>query len=170
MSNMTDGTFSAWEDEREKVEESDELWFVFDLDGTLADVTHRTPLALEKKWDEFNAACAGDTPRLAESYLIRMIYAYTPYHRIMIITGRSDKYRKQTEEWLVANGIPYDELHMRPEGNHSPDVVIKAQLGFMAGLAPGMRNVAFVVEDRDKMVEVWRANGLTCFQCQKGNY
>jgi FMN phosphatase YigB (HAD superfamily) len=161
-------TAEQWEALRESTERADQLWFVFDLDGTLADVEHRVYLAEEKEWDLFHSQCVHDKPKEAECYLVRMIYAHQPNHRIMIITGRSEEYRAVTETWLVANGIPYDELHMRKTGDHRPDTVVKGELAFDAGLP--FRNVSFVMEDRDKMAAFWRSNNLTCFQNQPGAY
>lgn len=163
-------TAEQWEALRESVEMDEQLWFVFDLDGTLADVTHRLAHIQNepKDWDYFNALCVNDTPRGAESYLARMIYAHLPTHRIMIITGRSEKYQAQTEGWLIQYGIPYDELHMRKLGDYRPDTVVKGELAFEAGLP--FRKVCFVLEDRDKMVAFWRLNNLTCFQNQAGAY
>jgi hypothetical protein len=160
---------AEWEAERETVAPEDQTWFVFDLDGTLADVAHREALAREKKWNDFNAACVRDIPRVAEAYLARMIHIFTPNNRIMIITGRSAAYRQLAEEWLLEYAIPYDELHMRAVGDHRPDVEVKRQLAFEDGKL-GDRNVMFVIEDRDRMVALWRAEGYTCFQCQAGAY
>lgn len=161
-------TPEQWEAVRYSTEMEDQLWFVFDLDGTLADVTHRVGFAQEKEWDMFHSLCMNDTPKEAETYLVRMIYAHMPHHRIMIITGRSEEYRQQTEDWLLRHAIPYDELHMRKKDDHRPDTVIKGELAFDAGLP--FRNVSFVLEDRDKMVAFWRLNKLTCFQNQAGAY
>lgn len=166
--NTVEISVEDWENLRTSVEMEDQLWFVFDLDGTLADVKHREHLAVAKDWEAFNSACVRDTPREAEAYLARMIYAHLPTHRIMIITGRSENYRQQAEEWLILNGIPYDELHMRAVGDHRPDIEVKGQLGRDAGLP--FRKVSFVIEDRERMVAYWRGEGYTVFQCQAGAY
>jgi FMN phosphatase YigB (HAD superfamily) len=165
---MMNLTAEQWEAVREATPMDEQLWFVFDLDGTLADVTHRLRYAEEKDWVSFNMYCIHDTPKEAECYLARMVHSHMPHHRIMIITGRSDDYRPQTEEWLVKHGIPYDELHMRAVGDHRPDTIVKGELATDAGLP--FRNISFVLEDRDKMVAFWRKGGLTCFQNQPGAY
>lgn len=157
-----------WENYRATVPEEDTVWVIFDLDGTLADVTHRVPLAEAKKWDEFNAACVRDTPRNAERRLATMVYLHAPNHRIAICTGRSEAVRKETEEWFVKNGIPYDELFMRPIDDHRPDIVLKKEMAFTV-MTRG-EGIIFVVEDRDKVVAMWRELGITCFQCQAGAY
>jgi hypothetical protein len=156
-----------WELLRDNVADKDQVWVIFDLDGTLCDVSHRVGLALEKKWDEFNAACVEDSARFAEVLLARMFYRYAPHHRIALCTGRSEAFRTVTEEWLVLHGVPYDLLFMRTEGDHRPDTVVKCEQMFQVVMKGP---ILFVVEDRQKVVDMWRANGLTCFQNQEGAY
>jgi hypothetical protein len=158
----------VWEAMRNACDEKDTDWIIVDLDGTVCDVKHREHLALAKQWDAFNAACVNDTPRAAELLVVTMFYRYAPYHRIAICTGRSEKYRFDTECWLVKYGVPYDLLFMRPVGDHRPDIVVKSEMGF--NIACRGRGILFVIEDRQKVVDMWRSNGLTCFQNQPGAY
>lgn len=154
-------------------------WVVFDLDGTLADITHRLHFlkgvkveganewagTTKKDWNGFNANLHLDVVKKDIRQLHRMVF--DAGYNIAIVTGRSSQYSKQTIQWLLENNIPYNELHMRPEGNFQSDYIVKQKIyddHFKH------RKIIFVVDDRDQVVQMWRDNGITCLQCQKGDY
>lgn len=92
--------------------------------------------------------------------------------RILFMTGRSDKYRLETVTWLAQHGFigrgMKAELHMRQEGDNRKDSVVKHEL-FNENVR-GKYNVAGVFDDRNQVVEMWRAIGLTVFQVADGNF
>lgn len=81
---------------------------------------------------------------------------------------------RQTRQWLTeyvdagaASPIPY-QLLMRPDGDFTPDDEFKR--GWLRdGLIPRER-VLCVYDDRDKVVAMWRAEGLACFQVAQGDF
>jgi hypothetical protein len=54
----------------------------------------------------------------------------------------------------------YRHLFMRRAGDSRPDQVIKREI---LDLIPKDR-VAYVLDDRQQVVDMWRAQGLTCLQ------
>lgn len=92
--------------------------------------------------------------------------------RILFMTGRSDKYRDETVAWLSKNGFVgrgnITELHMRKEGDNRKDSVVKHEL-FNENVRDEY-NVNGVFDDRNQVVEMWRAIGLTVFQVADGNF
>lgn len=144
--------------------------YVFDLDGTLADVTHRLPLIRipNNKWDEFFKACVRDKPIWWMTNLFSMI---DEYEKTLILTGRSDEVKEETLTWLWEEALIHpDHLKMRPKGNHLPDTVLKPRL-LEAFLAEHPNyEVQFIVEDRSRMANVWRAKGYNVLQCAKGDF
>lgn len=88
--------------------------------------------------------------------------------RRIILSGRDGEHREQTEQWLAANGILYDELHMREANDNRKDYVIKREL-YDAHIG-GKYNVCFVLDDRDQVVQLWRSLGLTCIQVADGAF
>ena len=80
---------------------------------------------------------------------------------IVILSGRDESCRKETEEWLTKNGICYQELHMRPEGDFRKDTVIKREM-FDKYIA-GKYYVKAVFDDRPSVVRMWRSMGFTTF-------
>ena len=80
------------------------------------------------------------------------------------MTARDASFREETAEWLNRNDIPFDQLLMRPEYDIRRDDVIKLEL-FEQYLKSD--DIWFVLEDRQICVDMWRAEGLACFQVAK---
>ena len=87
---------------------------------------------------------------------------------IILMSGRDEKYRDVTEGWLTKNGVYFDFLFMRPEGDGRKDDIVKNEL-FEKHVA-GFFNIDFVLDDRDRVVAMWRAKGLKCFQVGYGDF
>lgn len=146
--------------------------YIFDLDGTLADISHRLHYisGSKKDWDSFNAACVNDTAIRQTVKILRALW--DAGNDIRIWTGRSDKYRQVTERWLGEN-VPLCGYHlrMRKEGDHTEDWRLKKQwlCGLVGdtGLVPS--EIA-VFEDRSRVVQMWRDEGVTCYQVAKGDF
>ena len=50
------------------------------------------------------------------------------YLDIIIVSGREDDCRKETEEWLYHNMIPYKALYMRKSGDKRDDAIVKEEI------------------------------------------
>lgn len=145
---------------------------VFDIDGVLADSSHRVKKYLldppVKDWDGLfaNNAIKADKPVVAGLTLLKMFFE--DGDDLYLWTGRPEKTRIATEAWLYANtrfyGYPI-RLWMRPNGDHRDDDVLKAD--FIKRLG---RNPDLVFEDRDRIVAMYRARGITCYQTQAGAF
>jgi predicted kinase len=137
---------------------------IFDIDGTLADTAHRLHHIKAKppNWDAFFEECASDPLIEPIRELARVVAAQS--YKIILVSGRTDKVRGLTETWLAENGVPYDELHMRPEGDYRQDTVVKSQI-LDALLADG-NEIQWVIDDRPSVVAMWRERGLICLQCR----
>jgi predicted kinase len=137
---------------------------IFDIDGTLSDASHRLHhiKGRSPNWDSFFAECINDPPIEPIHDLARAVHAQG--YRIILVSGRSDKVRDLTEAWIAQHAVPFDDLHMRPEGDYRQDYVVKSQI-LNAILAEG-NEIAFVVDDRPSVVAMWRDRGLTCLQCR----
>jgi hypothetical protein len=142
---------------------------LFDLDGTLADCEHRRIKAQREDgkmdWKIFfqgmeddgcNEWCKIICNRMFDTALI------------ILVTGRSEDHRRDTELWLAKHHILYDKLLMRKSGDFRPDTEVKAEI-FDRDIADNY-NVLFCVDDRASVVKMWREKGLTCLQCDEGNF
>lgn len=143
---------------------------IFDLDGTLALIEARRQMALRPNgkldWDIFfdPKNIAMDQPNHAVINMFKMLKSQG--YEMMILSGRDARSLDETTAWLHAHGIFFDGLIMRPEGSYTPDDVLKKT--WLDGI--GADRVFCVFDDRDKVVQMWRDNGLTCFQVAPGNF
>lgn len=132
---------------------------ILDMDGTLADMEGiRKPF----DWDKVGL----DKPRTHVVELARMLHAAG--YKVIIMSGRDGKCLGATEEWLQEHDVPYDAIFMRDEGNSEPDAIIKERL-FWTCVADNY-DVKYVVDDRNQMVNQWRAMGLECWQVNYGDF
>lgn len=130
---------------------------IFDLDGTLA-ILSRDPYDLKNvEKDKLN----NDVAEILKLY-------HLIGFEIIIISGRSEICLEATKNWLKNNGLFYDELYLRPNKNNDSDDDFKRLIYHK--YINGKFSVQFVIEDRDKVVRMWRELGLTCLQCNYGDF
>ncbi|UXN70863.1 AAA family ATPase [Devosia neptuniae] len=138
------------------------MFVVFDLDGTLADIGHRVHHVRggNRNYDAFFAECINDLPNVP---VVAALNAHWDAgHRVEIWSARSDKVRAETVDWLIAQKIdPRLLVNMRPAGDSTRDVELKRS--WLHALHPDERP-DLVYDDRQSVVDMWRAEGLACFQ------
>lgn len=140
---------------------------VFDLDGTLALIEHRLHfLEGKKNWRKFFAACKDDMPNEPIIEVLRGLHKQG--YEIWIVSGRSDEVKQETLAWLKKFSIPHDHLIMRGFGDLTADHVLKRSW-LTKGLIP-KEQVLMVFDDRDKVVAMWRSQGLVCAQVAPGDF
>jgi phosphoserine phosphatase len=147
----------------------DGRFFVFDLDGTLANVDHRQEHALNKNWDAFHFLCHLDRPY---QNIVDLMSAISENWKIIIITGRDEKYRKATEHWLDANEIFPDALFMRQKDDRRPDHEYKLEIidSICGSRVSALESVIAWFDDRDNLVAKLRDAGFTICQVKAGAY
>lgn len=149
--------------------------YLFDIDGTLADNAHRKH-HLEKDpkdWAAFNAACSLDPPH---HHILELAQTLQRSNMLVFVTGRSEDERQDTEVWLARHGLWVglkpngrgERLYMRAAGDYRADKIIKIELLAM------LRNAGWVpimcFDDRNSVVEAWRAAGVPCAQVALGDF
>jgi len=142
---------------------------IFDIDGTLADIEHRRGYLDGNRpdWARFNAAMGEDTPNGPIVDLYKTLWASGVYD-LLIVTGRNERFRKVTETWLTWNEIAFNRVLMRPLKDNRADNIVKGEI--LEQLHSEGRDIAFAVDDRQQVVDMWRANGVVCLQCAPGNF
>jgi hypothetical protein len=86
--------------------------------------------------------------------------------QIILCSGRSEEHRDETVHWLAQQGVNYHALLLRKDKDRRPDTSVKREM--LAGL--DKNKILFVVEDRSRVVEMWRSEGLVCLQCAPGEF
>ena len=168
---------------------------IFDLDGTLAIIEKRrlkagspsgkTPTPGKMDWDVFFDP---DNIKLDEPNhpVIKMAQLFNhDGFNIVIFSGRNDRSFHSTSDWLKIHQVPFDLLVMRPDkfksdswpiadGNpatkdmrYMPDEILKKK---MLDTFVNIDDVFLVVDDRNKVVKMWRDLGLNVFQVAEGDF
>ncbi|MFJ7261479.1 hypothetical protein ACIQV2_15070 [Streptomyces globosus] len=129
---------------------------VFDIDNTLADTDHRQHF-LERRprdWDGFFGAAPADPP-LARGVALAVERAADS--EIVYLTGRPERCRADTQEWLERHGLPQGRVWMRGDRDRRPARLTKLEI--LRRLA-GSREVRVLVDDDELVCQAARAEGF----------
>ncbi|HEY3505987.1 MAG TPA: hypothetical protein VGN37_24770 [Actinocatenispora sp.] len=130
-----------------------------DIDGTVALRGDRSP------YDERRIHLDAPNPPVVAT--VRALHAAG--HRVVFCSGRTDGCRAATESWLAEHmAVPYEGLYMRRAGDTRRDSLVKTEL-YQRHIRPRY-TVLLVLDDRNQVVQAWRALGLTVFQVADGNF
>ena len=132
---------------------------ISDLDGTLAILINRGGYETAK--------CESD----ALSVPVALVLAAMQEQgcSIILMSGREDKFRPQTERWLAANNVHYDVLYMRTTNDFRKDAVVKREL-YETNIKDKY-NVLFALDDRDQMIRLYRDDlKIVAFQVADGSF
>ena len=142
--------------------------WIFDVDGTLSNPTHRKAWldSKPKNWAAWNAAMAEDSYHADVIQFVRIAKRFDM--SVVICTGREVTEREVTETWLKEGGIEYDGLYMRKKKDYRGDDVIKREL--LADIRADGFDPVLVFDDRNRVVDMWRAEGIRCFQVAPGDF
>ena len=130
-----------------------------DIDGTVATMHGRSPYDMSR--------VGSDLPNEPVIAAVRAMHAAG--HEIVFCSGRSDDCRDETAAWLDEHvGIAHSGLFMREYGDQRKDSIVKAEI-FEKEIRSRF-HVVGVFDDRQQVVRMWRALGLTVFQVAEGNF
>jgi hypothetical protein len=116
---------------------------VFDVDGVLADASHRQHHveSRPKDWEAFFAEVGGDT--LLEHGRRRLLDLAAD-HEIVLLSGRPEGTRADTLAWLTRQGLGGLRLVLRPDSDHRRAADFKASV---IGEIGSPDEVALVLDD-----------------------
>lgn len=139
---------------------------VFDIDSTLADITHRLHyIKREKKdWDSFFSACGSDSIILPMATLYKSL---EPKNVIYLITGRREQERQQTMDWLAEHDIRYDALLMRKRNDFRKDYVIKRE--YALSIIDEAGSIDLAVDDSPEVIKMYRELGIFTLDVNQGD-
>lgn len=143
---------------------------VCDLDGTLANCEHRVHHVQNKpkNWDAFYAGVRDDGVNTSVKVVLDLLLSDGAPFKLIFCSGRPERCRADTEDWLrEVCHITNFTLLMRKDGDFRADYIVKQEI--LDNAIPKDR-VLFVLDDRQQVVDMWRRNGLTCFQVAEGNF
>ena len=151
---------------------------IVDVDGTIAD------MGKGEKWGRspFDWHKVGqDKPK---QNVIKVVQSFindfkNPQEKIIFLTGRDGIALEDTKKWIVKNvflgfnlfndSLDFSpEIYIRTAGDSRPDCVIKEEI-LRKHVLPRY-NVSLAIDDRNQMVDHWRALGLECWQVAAGRF
>jgi len=132
---------------------SDRPLAVFDIDGVLADVSHRLHFLDVHRWEKFFRAADADP--LLEEGAERLRDAQLD-HDVVYLTGRPERNRGLTQRWLAHHDLPTGPLYMRDDDDLRPARYVKREV--LRRLAR-TREVAFVLDDDPAVVRMLETDG-----------
>lgn len=166
---------------------------IFDVDGTLVDCSHRKvylnvckncneieefhqePAVNEcelfvpgkKNHKIFYAKCIEDTPIY---HVIKWAQAcHEAGYYVIIVSGRpTDLAGDATVASMAMHGVPYQHLFMRAGGDYSDDTRVKQEILDRILKWIPKEQILFTVDDRPRVIRMWKANGIKCYDVGEG--
>lgn len=155
---------------------------IFDIDGTLADGSHRMHhiQSKPKNWKAFFEAQVDDPPIKPVVNLLQELWA--THNTILFCTARPEDYRAQTEKWLkdVVMNAPWwpnpvyprpnrePLLYMRAKGDFRNDDIVKSEL--LDQMIREGYDPVIAFEDRKRVVKMFRERGLIVCHVAEGDF
>lgn len=134
---------------------------IFDIDGTVA--LHE---GVRGPYDTSRYHL--DKPNLPIIDMARH-EAYDLGNLIVFTSGRSEKFREVSMEWLYQEvKVPIAGFFMRPLDDSRNDAIVKLEL-FDKNIRNKF-NILRCYDDRNRVVAAWRSIGLTCLQVADGDF
>ena len=130
--------------------------WVVDMDNTLARMVNRGPFEWDKVADD----------EVVEHVRSLVLDLHAQGHKIVIVTGRDGVARELTELWLQFHEVPFDELFIREEGDNTSDATFKSDI--YETQLKGKYKVSGILDDRVRVVDMWRKKGLFVAQVAAG--
>lgn len=122
------------------------MLIVFDIDGTLADNHHRIDYVRTKPkdWAAYDAGIPNDAVIEPIAKIFRG-FAADPTFVVVFATGRNERSRVATLNWLVDNGLYYlgQKLYMRASDDFRHDDIVKSEM------------LDQIIEDHGKKPDMW---------------
>ena len=148
---------------------------IFDLDGTLALIDDRRTLSTKDNgkidWDIFFDPNNINLDKPNQPVIkVAQMFKDSGF-RIVILSGRLETTKDVTKKWLEKFNVPFDVLKMRPDNKQfkfMSDDDLKQ--GWLDTLFANKEDVFAVFDDRNKVVDMWRSNGLNVFQVAEGDF
>lgn len=133
-------------------------YVLVDIDGTLADISHRKHHVEGevKDWDAFFSEMLDDELREDVVDLVRK--SKNDHYDLFLVSGRPNTYRELTLRWLKEKKVDeyFSGLIMREEFDKRPDTETKRDILNLFGA----HNIAYVIDDRPSVIRMWKENGV----------
>lgn len=131
---------------------------IFDMDGTLADVSgirHFVAGTGARDFDAFHAASVDVPPH---AWVVDLAHEFAESgHEILIVTARRARWRHHTAWWLALHDVPSSALFMRADRDHRADFLVKRDI--LARIRQSW-SPTHAVDDNPHVVALWESEGI----------
>ena len=133
--------------------------YVIDLDGTLAENQVRATSNM-KHWKDYWPLYEHIPEDKVNEWCKELIWDVGTSREIIILTGRPRYVRKLTEDWLVDNNIPIDELIMMPENypEEKTDTDFKRE---KIRILKEKYDIVLAIDDREENCKMFKEEGVS---------
>jgi phosphoglycolate phosphatase-like HAD superfamily hydrolase len=135
-----------------------QLAYIFDVDGTLANVDPYIHLVRgpNKDYDSFHEASIDALPNFEVVQMLNQ--AFFDQMHILIVTSRKENWRGLTSRWLANNDIGHHALYMRKDDDNRPDYEVKKDILLKI---KKHWNVVHAVDDNPNIIRLWEEYGIS---------
>jgi hypothetical protein len=136
---------------------------LFDIDGVIADNSHRWHYIADRKhadWMKYYAGLSYDKPIQGVIDLINLL---RPNYQICLVTGRPERLDIETTAWMFKNRVHFDRLYMRPDKDFSKNAELKKKL-LDERIRPNHSEIHGAFDDNPEAVKMYRDNGIMALQ------
>ena len=140
---------------------------IIDFDGTLCDAKGRRHY-LDGDKPNYNKFYESAIFSLPNEWCVEIIKRFSVDHTILIVTGQPAEYHRNIKDWLGKYLIPYHKILGRKSGDFRKDNTIKLEI-YETEIKDKYR-IIFCVDDRKRVSDMWREQGLVVLQCEEGNF
>lgn len=150
---------------------------IVDMDGTTANIDARLKLATDNapkgkrmNWDIFlNPQTMLDLDTKNDAVVMVLKALYDSGKTVIVTSARNERHRDVTTQQLNNWGLSFiDKLYLRADGDFRPDEIVKQEL-LQKIKSDGLEPV-LAIDDRTKVVNMWRSLGIPCFQVRDGDF
>lgn len=131
-----------------------------DMDGTLC---IREGHSNRDPYDWSRAGEDGVCPVVSD-----IVHRFSADHTIIVLTARPKSAELICRSWLKHHRIPFDHIFTRQDKDFREDSIVKAEI--FDEFIKDFWKVNFVLDDRQRVVDMWRSKGLKTLQVDTGDF
>jgi hypothetical protein len=136
-------------------------YFIFDIDHTISNSFWRDGMIGTSSWDDYHEASKNDYPFIKVINLINSLY--NQGYAIICITGRPEKFRSLTVDWLLDYKVEVDELLMRPDDCFLKNQELKIKL-VEDHFKKYYKDIQFIVDNNEEVCLEFAKLGISSLQ------
>jgi phosphoglycolate phosphatase-like HAD superfamily hydrolase len=135
---------------------------IFDMDGTLADVSGIRHLVAGGPQNGYKKDFTAFHEQSVDAPANRQVVNQAQVSHLLgnkniVVTARGSQWRNHTAMWLALHRVPSDAMYMRKEGDHRPDYEVKSDI---LDRASRSYDVAHAVDDNPAVLRLWNERGI----------